>query len=335
MRDSRFVGGFCLGRKRLCLEGKLMKGRIFHRPKQLMIETIAKFDEHGCPLMAAGMSFFAMLSLIPLTLLGISALGYVLGSSESARQFVNRILLDNFPRQAAEVLERIDSIITSPKRNLINGLGLLGLLWPGMKFFNMLQGVLNKVWVVDTHRRFLLGKLGRFLWTRLGSFLWNRAAAFVIFGITGLLFWLSFLLDSLVAAASQWDIRIFGVEFGELRPLWLALGFAVPFGISVTMIFLIYVLVPRVRVSLKAAVFGAISAAFLIQALRLVFSFLVVRFNMYGHVYGPLASVIVFMSWMYFAMNILLLGAEIGSQSQQIFFNSETGVKEMVKERDG
>jgi hypothetical protein len=33
-------------------------------------------------------------------------------------------------------------------------------------------------------------------------------------------------------------------------------------------------------------------------------------------------------------MNILLLGAELGSQFQQIFFAPETGVKEIVKERD-
>ena len=311
-----------------------MREKLLHRLRRLMLGTISNFDQHNCPLMAAGMSFFAMLSLIPLTLLGISILGYILGSSESARQFINKLLLDNFPSQTSEVLEWIDSIITSPGRNLINGLGLLGLLWSGMKFFNMLQGALNKVWVVDTQKRFLLGRLGRFLWTRLGSFLWTRVAAFIIFAITGLLFWLSFLLDSLIAAASQWNIRIFGMEFGELRSLWLALGFVVPFGISVAMISLIYLLVPRVRVSLKAAIIGATAAAFFVQALRSVFSFLVIRFNMYGHVYGPLASFIVFMSWLYFAMNILLLGAELGSQFQQTFFNPETGVKEIVKEQD-
>ena len=124
------------------------------------------------------------------------------------------------------------------------------------------------------------------------TFLWNKAAAFVIFVITGLLFWLSFLLDSLITAASQWNIRIFGMEFGEFKTLWFVLGFAIPFGISVIMIFLIYVLVPlyvlvpRVRISLRSAIIGAISAAFLIQALRSIFSFLVIRFNMYGYVYG-------------------------------------------------
>ena len=311
-----------------------MREKPLHQLRHLMLETIGNFDQHNCPLMAAGMSFFAMLSLIPLTLLGISTLGYILGSSESARQFINKLLSDNFPKQAAGVLAHIDSIITSPGRNLINGLGLLGLLWSGMKFFNMLQIALNKVWVVDSQRRFLFGRLGRFLWSRLGSFLWNRVAAFVIFAITGFLFWLSFLLDSLVAAASQWNIRAFGIEFGELRLLWLVLGFALPFGISVAMIFLIYVLVPRVRISLKSAVIGAISATFLTQALRLVFSFFVVEFNLYGNIYGPLASFIVFMSWLYFAMNILLLGAELGSQFQQIFFNPEAEIKEVVKGHD-
>ena len=200
----------------------------------------------------------------------------------------------------------------------------------------MLQGVLNKVWGADTNtqRRFLLGRLGRFLWTRLGSFLWNKVAGFIIFAITGLLFWLSFLVDSLIVAASQWNISVMGIEIRELEWLWVILGFVIPFAISVTMISLIYILVPRVQVSLGAAIIGAISAAFLSQVLRSIFSFLVLRFNLYGNVYGPLAGFIVFMSWLYFAMNILLFGAELGSQYQQMFPAPEADSEEMAKEQD-
>ena len=37
-----------------------------------------------------GMSFFAMLSLVPLTLLGVSLLGYLLGSSEEAQGLIRK-----------------------------------------------------------------------------------------------------------------------------------------------------------------------------------------------------------------------------------------------------
>jgi membrane protein len=310
-----------------------MKSRIFQKPKQIVIGTFSNFDQHGGPVMAAGMSFFAMLSLIPLTLLGISALGYIFGSSERAQQFVYQLLSDNFPKRAAEVLEQINSVIAAPERALFNGLGLLGLMWSGLKFFNMLQTVLNKVWVVESKRRFLLGRLGEFLWSRLGSFLWGKLVAFMIFAIAGLLLWISFILDSLVAAASNWNIRFGSIALRDFRLLWVALASLAPIGIWVAMIFLIYVLVPRVRVSLRAALIGAIFSAILIQALRAGFSFVIVRFNMYGNVYGPLATVIVFMSWLYLAMNILLLGAELGAQSQEILFGKEIVAGEIPEQQ--
>jgi membrane protein len=275
--------------------------------------------------MAAGMSFFAMLSLIPLTLLGISVLGYILGSSERAQQFVYELLSDNFPKRASEVLEQINSVIAAPERALFNGLGLLGLLWSGLKFFNMLQGVLNRVWVIDSKRRFFLGRFGEFLWSRFGSFLWGKMVTFVVFAIAGLLFWVSFLLDSLVAAASQWDFRIGSLALRDFRLLWLTLAFLAPIGIWIVMIFLIFVLIPRVRVSLRAALIGAVLSAVFIQALRAGFSFIIVKFNMYGYIYGPLATVIVFMSWIYLSMNILLLGAELGAQYQEVLLSRGMG----------
>ena len=57
--------------------------------------------------MAAGMSFFGMLSLIPLTLLGVSLLGYFL-NSDDAQQFVSRLLLENFPKSAENILNQIN-----------------------------------------------------------------------------------------------------------------------------------------------------------------------------------------------------------------------------------
>jgi|GEM_PF-1849346 len=307
-----------------------MEEKLSRRLRSVILGALARFDQHDCPVRAAGMSFFAMLSLIPLTLLAISVLGYILGSSERAQQFVYKLLSDNFPESAAVSLQRINSVIASPERALFNWLGALGLIWSALKFFNMLQGVLNRVWVVDSKRRFILGRLGEFLWSRFGSFLWGKMVAFVVFAIAGLLFWASFLLDSLVAAASTWNVIFAGIDLRKLRLLWLGLGFVSPISIWVAMIFLIYVLVPRVRVSLRAALVGATFSALLVQILRAAFSFIIVNFNMYNNVYGPLASVIVFMSWLYLAMNILLLGAELGAQCQEMFFsaNADAAVKE-------
>ena len=271
-----------------------------------------QFGRHNCSVMAAGMSFFGMLSLIPLTLLAVSMLGYLLGSSEDAQQFVSKLLSENLPKSAEEMLNQINAIITSPKRALINGLGLLGLMWSGMRFFNILQRVLNDVWVGATQRKFLRG----------------RAAASASFVVAGLLFWASFIFTSLMAAARELDITFGGITVSNLRGLWFILEFITPVVASMIMLFLVYLLVPHARVPLRAALIGAAFATVFLKLARWMFSFIMLKFDVYGRVYGPLASFIMFMSWLYLSMAILLLGAELGSQCQEMLFNAGAGRSE-------
>ena len=284
-----------------------MKEKQPRRFWRVMWRTLVQFGHHNSPVMAAGMSFFGMLSLIPLTLLGVSMLGYLLDSSEDAQQFVSKLLFENFPRSAEEMLNQINAIITSPKRTLVNGLSLLGLIWSGMRFFNILQRVLNDVWVGATQRRFFRG----------------RAAAFASFMMAGLLFWASFVFTSSMAAARELGITFGGITLPGVRGLWLMLEFVTPLIASIIMLFLVYLLVPHARISLRAAFIGATFAAVFLQLSRWVFSFVMVKFDVYGRVYGPLASFIMFMSWLYLSMTILLLGAELGSQCQEMLFSTD------------
>ncbi len=269
-----------------------------------------QFNQHNCPVMAAGMSFFGILSLVPLTLLAVSLLGYILGSSGDAQQFVSKLLFENFPKSAKEMLSQVDRIIASPERTLVNGLSLLGLMWSGMRFFNILQRVLNTIWVGATQRRFLRG----------------RVVAFGIFVVAGLLFWISFVLTSLMVTARELDLAFRGVKLGDIHRFWLTVEFATPLVASAIVLFLVYLFVPHARVSLRAASIGAIFAAIFLQLSRWLFSFVMAKFDVYGRVYGPLASFIVFMSWLYLSMTIVLMGAELGSQVQEVFLSTgETG----------
>ncbi len=251
------------------------------------------------------MSFFGMLSLIPLTLLGVSLLGYFL-NSEDAQQFVSRLLLENFPKSAENILNQINVIITSPKRSLVNGLSLLGLMWSGMRFFNILQRVLSNVWVGASQRRFLRGRL----------------AAFTSFAVAGLIFWASFVFTSSMTVARELDITLGIITLPSLHRVWFILEWGISFVTSTIVLFLVYVFVPHTKVSLRAASIGAVFASVLLQLSRWGFSLIMMRFDVYGRVYGPLASVIMFMSWLYLSMTILLMGAELGSQCQELVFDA-------------
>jgi membrane protein len=280
--------------------------------------TIAKFAQHNCQLMAAGMSFFGIMSLIPLMLMGVSTLGYVIGSSEKAQQFMTVVLMNNFPASADEILKVIYNIITSPDRNIINGIGLLGLMWSGMRFFNILQRALNSIWTGATQRRFFRA----------------RAVAFFIFLSAGAFFWLSFGFNWLLTAIRELNTQAI-INF-DISKFWTFVEIIVPFIATFIMLFFVYVIIPNAKVSLKAALTGSVFSALFIEIFKRLFNFVMIKFNAYGLVYGPLAGIIIFISWLYISMQILLFGAELTSQCQQMFFsrinaNKKTNPRDIVK----
>jgi len=273
-----------------------------------MRDTITQFNQHNCLVMAAGMSFFGIMSLIPLVLLGVSALGYVLRSSDTAQQFMTQLLSKSFPRSSGEILKQINVIIASPERALVDWLALLGLIWSGMNFFGILQRVLNSIWIGATQRQFI----------------WGKITAFLIFVAAGMFFWASFVISWLGSAIDMLNSE--GIALSIVSGVWLIVRLLIAiiaFAASTIMIFLVYSLVPHGKVSLKAAYVGSVFATVLLDLSKWFFNFVMMKFDVYGRVYGPLAGIIIFISWLYLSMGILLLGAELGSQCQKIYFYAD------------
>ncbi|MDQ1317164.1 MAG: rane protein [Candidatus Poribacteria bacterium] len=268
---------------------------------QLIWETFISYYKHNCANMAAGMSFYGLMSLIPLVIVGVSTLGYIIGSSENAQKFVSTILYEQFPVSAKEILDQIDAIIISPESSIISFLSLIGLIWSGMKFFNILQSVLNSIWVGASQRRFL----------------WGNVTVILIFMAAGFLFWLSFAFDWLLKGISELNLGI----LNDLSILSLIVKFMIPFITLMIMTFLSYLFIPNAKISTMSALIGSFFTTVFLELYKWAFSAIIVNFSNYGTVYGSLAGIIIFMSWLYMSMSILLVGAELGSQCQQMFFD--------------
>jgi membrane protein len=280
-----------------------MKKEFFKTIYRFLRDMTFHYFEHNCPIMAAGMSFFGLMSLIPLVLIAVSILGYMLGSFDSAQQFVANLLTENFPSSAKKTLEDIYTIISSPDRGLVNGLSLLGLVWSGMRFFNILQGVLNVIWVGAKQRNFFISKVFGFL----------------IFMAAGALFWLSYGFSLITAGINELNTsEIIAIGIGRI---WWTIELIAPFLSLLIMLYFVYIVIPNVKVSFRAAFIGAFFSAFFIEVSKRIFNFIIFQFNAYGNVYGPLVGFIVFVSWVYISMQIILWGAELGSQCQRMFFS--------------
>ena len=138
-------------------------------------------------------------------------------------------------------------------------------------------------------------------------------------------------LPSFMAVGTSLFQMIFSSAYGCIRHTMD--GNVIIFA-SVIMLFLVYLFVPHVSVSPRAAFIGSASATVFLQISRQAFSFLMVRFDVYGRVYGPLASFIMFMSWLYVSMTIILLGAELGSRCQEIHLGTVGAESEPAAEAE-
>jgi uncharacterized BrkB/YihY/UPF0761 family membrane protein len=83
--------------------------------------------------------------------------------------------------------------------------------------------------------------------------------------------------------------------------------------LSFTVFGLLYKFVPAIHVRLRDVWLGALVAAILFELLKNGFAFYVANFRAYDLLYGSLGGILLFLTAVYFASAILLLGGEMAA----------------------
>ncbi|MHB0997919.1 MAG: YihY/virulence factor BrkB family protein [Armatimonadota bacterium] len=256
-------------------------------------DVIDEFNQDHATLFAAAISFFEMLSIIPLILLAVGVFGYIIGSYETALESIMSFIRNYVPVSTDELDTYLQNL--SRQSGLLSGLGLLGLLWAGTQVFVILQQVMNVA----------LGE------RREVGFIRSRGIALIIVAVTGILFLLSIALTSLLTAARHYEL--WGIQSDGLKPLWDFIGILLPIVISILAFTLIYKYLSTRDVGIKAALAGGITAGLLFELAKYLFRLYVMNIANFHAVYGSLGSVIVLVIWIYYVSIIAVLGAEVAS----------------------
>lgn len=267
---------------------RIRKGFLSNRWGNLAFRVALKTGQDRTGDMAAAIAYYILMSAFPLVLGLIGLLGLFLPS-----QSVQSSILDFFstylPGTASEVIiSNIDAVIRI--RGPLGVVGLFALLWSGSAVFSSINRFVNYAWGT-TARPFHLRKLQDFA---------------LLLG-TGLLF----LVSQGVAGFAVITTTINPPELGEL--LGLA-GRFLAFVLAFLVFLLIYRFMPNTKVRWRDALPGAVLGAVLFEALRTLFALYLSMFGNYTDVYGPLASVIVFLVWVFVSAYVLILGAEFASE---------------------
>lgn len=260
----------------------------------LVKQTVQAWQDDHAASMGAALSYYTFFSLAPLLLIVVSLVAMVYGP-EAAQGYLASELQGLFGEAAAETIQAL--VAQSNERGqgwLGTTVGVLAMLVGATTVFAELQDALDRIWRAPA---------------RASNGLWRLLRARVL--SFGLILGLGFLMVvSLVAGAVM---AALGDRWGALLGSWQVLAQAVNLGLGfvlTTLVFaMIYKLMPRVKVSWRDVLLGAVVTSALFSLGKLLIG-LYLGYSGLSSAFGAAGSLVVVLIWVYYSAQIFLLGAE-------------------------
>ena len=241
---------------------------------------------------AASIAYYALLSLFPFLLLVLSALGMVTADPQD-RDAIIRFVFNYLPRQFDFITGQLDAVRGQTFRLGVGG--LFAITWASLGVFNVVSSAIDHAWGVERRR----------------SFLMHRLVSFLMMASAGGIFILALVLASLARVAeTNW--------FWEFvaRSAWLAWLSNVTADYGATLLLigcvaLLFYFIPNTEMRFRWVWPGAIVTGLLWRGALSAFSWYARDLAAWNAVHGSIATVVVFLFWVYISAVILLYGVEM------------------------
>ncbi len=234
---------------------------------------------------AAGISYFFLLSLFPLILGLLAILGLFLPSASVQQQLVS-LFAQILPGSATILQSSIPDIIRF--RGILGIVSVIGLVWSATGVFSAATNGVNRAWDIRYRHPFYIKKPREILMV-LGS---------------GVLILLSLGTSTFFSLLGNLHISGAAVNAGTA---------IVAFFFSVVIFMLLHKFMPLISISWRHVWPGALLSAVLFEIAKTVFVFYLNHFSNFDRIYGSIASIIALLVWVYYSAYIFLLGAEFSS----------------------
>jgi membrane protein len=242
------------------------------------------FKEDRCFDEAASLGYTSLLALVPLlAVIFVAVSAFPVFSEWSDR--LQQLLVENLvPTAGKQVGAGINSFLASVSSLTLPG--TVALIITALMLMFRIEVAFNRIWRVERARSFINRII--MYWAVL------TLAPLLIGGA------LVFSAQNLISGEGLKDV----VSPGIYRVSLILLGTAV--------FTLIFMLVPNCRVRFRAALSGAVLSAFLFELAKFGFVAWVSNAN-YAVIYGALATVPIFLLWLYLVWVVVLLGASLAA----------------------
>jgi membrane protein len=261
----------------------------------ILRRTLRSFGRHHCTDLAAGLTYFGVLSLFPALIALVSLLGLV-GQSKQGIDALFAVVGQLAPGAALDTVKGpIEQLSSSPATGLALVIGVVGAIWSASGYVGAFGRAINSIYGVQE---------GRTIWTLRPVQLGVTIATLVLVSLMALL-----LVISGPVATAIGDALGLG---NAVQAAWSVLKWPVLIIALVLLTALLYYATPNVRLPrFRMLTVGSIAAIIVLGVASSLFGLYVANFGNYNRTYGSLAGIIIFLLWMWLANVALLLGAEL------------------------
>lgn len=269
-------------------------------PVAFGLRVLKAFMANQGLLLAGAVAYYALLSIVPLLILTVFALSHLVSEAELF-QVLGRYLEWLVPSQSQAVLADVSAFLN-------NGLGVGVLLIGTMIFFSSLafSGLQKAMCVIFAHRG---GERRHALVSAILPYCFVLLLGVTLLAVT--------FASAVLQAMAQESIAVFGHQWSLGR---LAGGLFYGLGVLIETLVLagLYLVVPVGRTRLNHALIGGFSAAALWEILRHLLVWYLAHLSKVSVVYGSLTTAVVALFSMELATTLLLLGAQVIAEYEQL-----------------
>ena len=238
------------------------------------------------------LAYISLLSLVPLVTVMFSMLSAFPMFAEFQTNLESFIYANVVPSRGEEIQAYLTTFIGNTGG--MTAIGVLALVFFALLLIHNIDKTLNKIWRVTSRPRLIISFSIYWMILTLGPILFGLSI-----GVTSYLIRLSSFADDYTPGFSTLVLSV------------------VPYLMSLAAFFILYLVVPNIKVRLKHALWGALLATILFELSKRGFALYVTHFPTYQTIYGALALLPILFVWVHLSWMVVLLGAELTALLQQ------------------
>lgn len=259
---------------------------------RIVVLAVRGFDEDKCLLRASALTFYTMLSIVP-----VLAMAFGVAKGFGFEKLLERQILERMQGQeeiANYMISFSSAMLDNTRGGMVAGIGIVLLFWAVIKLLGNIETSFNAIWGVEKGR-----SMSRKFCDYLSAMMLCPILLIMAGGINVLI---SSQVRDIVAKLPLLEL---------VGPVIFSLLNLFPYCVMWALFTFLYMFMPNIKVRFKAGIVGGIVGGTLFQILQMVYISFQIGVAQYNAIYGGFAALPLFLIWLNISWLVVLLGAEI------------------------